>query len=84
MPARNPPPPGKAWTPEKVRQRIKTTLIIKALSDHVLKGAEMSKTQVSAALGLLKKTVPDLAASQVTHTGANGGPIVISNTDAAL
>jgi hypothetical protein len=84
MPARNQPPPGKAWTPEKVRERIKTTLIIKALSDHVLKGTEMSKTQVTAGIALLKKTVPDLAASQVTHSGPGGGPIQITSTDAEL
>ncbi len=84
MPARNLPPEGKAWTPEKVRQRIKTSMIINALSDHVLKGREMSKSQVSAALGLLKKTIPDLAASQISHSGPGGGPIVISSTDAEL
>lgn len=84
MATRNPPAEGRAWTPEKVRARIKTSMIINALSNHVLKGTEMNKTQVTAAIALLKKTLPDLANTQVEHTGKGGGPIVISSTDAML
>lgn len=84
MPARNPPPEGKAWTPDKVRQRIKTALIINALQDHILKDKEMNKSQVTAALGLLKKTLPDLASIEATHSGPGGGPVMISSTDAEL
>lgn len=39
----------------------------------------MSATQVSAALGLLRKSVPDLAT--VEHIGRDGGPIEVSNVD---
>lgn len=74
MPARNPPPPGKAWTPDKVRERIKTSLIVNALTKHILKNKEMSRSQVAAALGLLKKTLPDL--QSISVTGKDGeGPV---------
>jgi hypothetical protein len=35
----------------------------------------MSSDQVRAALGLLKKTIPDLAVT--AHTGPDGGPVLI-------
>jgi len=35
--------------------------ILEALEQHVLGDKEMSSTQVSAALALLKKTLPDIA-----------------------
>ena len=58
---------------EAVRSRIRAGGIVKRLEDHVLGKIEMSATQVSAALGLLRKAVPDLAS--VEHTGKDGGPI---------
>ncbi len=64
--------------PELARQRIKSTLLIDKLQDHVLDPDQtpMTKGQISAALGLLKKTVPDL--QSVAHTGANGtGPVAV-------
>lgn len=84
MAIRNKPPEGKAWTPEKVRARIKTSMILNALTNHVLRGTEMNKTQVTAAIALLKKTLPDLANVQMEHSGKDGGPIVITSTDAEL
>lgn len=74
MAARNAPLDGRAWTPEKVRARIKTALLINALQDHVLNDRPMSKTQKDAAVALLKKTVPDL--QSVALTGEDGtGPV---------
>jgi hypothetical protein len=35
----------------------------------------MTSDQVRAALGLLKKTIPDLAVT--SHTGPDGGPVLI-------
>jgi len=52
---------------EEMRNKIQSTLIIKKLENHVLEGDEMTSSQVSAALGLLKKVVPDLSA--VEHSG---------------
>ncbi len=52
------------WTPEKVRERMRTTMLVRRLTKHVLGKVEMSATQVTAALGLLKKTLPDLSAME--------------------
>jgi hypothetical protein len=60
--------PDRAWTPDKVRERIKTALITNRLTDHVLGECEMAPTQVTAALGLLRKTLPDLTA--IAHSGS--------------
>ena len=54
---------------EEIRQKIKTSLIIKKLEDHILSGQEMSASQVTAALGLLRKSVPDLASTELNMTG---------------
>ncbi len=43
--------------------RINLDAIIAALEDHILHGTEMSATQLRAALALLKKCVPDVAAA---------------------
>ena len=63
MPARK-----RTWTPEIVRQRIRTSMILRRLTDHVLGKVEMEPSQVTAGLGLLKKTLPDLSA--VAHSGS--------------
>lgn len=49
---------------EKTRGKIQSTQLINALMDHILhknKRGNMKPSQVTAALGLLKKTTPDLA-----------------------
>jgi len=60
---------------DDVRTKIQATQLIKRLTDHALGTLEkeMSATQVTAALGLLKKSVPDLTATE--HTGSGGGPV---------
>lgn len=45
------------------RRVIRAAALIRALESHVLDGAEMKPTQVSAALALLKKVLPDLGSS---------------------
>lgn len=57
---------------EEVREKIKATLIVNKLEKHILEGDEMSSTQVSAALGLLRKSVPDLSSVDVQGSGDNG------------
>lgn len=52
--------------PEKVRQRIRTSQLANRLTKHVLGKVEMSATQVTAALGLLRKTLPDLTATEIS------------------
>jgi hypothetical protein len=58
---------------EAVRARIRAGGIAKRLEQHVLGKVEMTASQVSAALGLLRKVVPDQ--QYVEHTGKDGGPI---------
>jgi hypothetical protein len=73
--------------PEIARERIKSTLLIDKLQNHILEGAEqypMTKTQVSAAIALLKKTVPDLQSIEAVHRGDAAHPIMISSTDSQL
>jgi hypothetical protein len=45
------------------RVKIQNSNILTALIEHVEGNREMSATQVSAGLGLLKKIMPDLAAA---------------------
>ena len=52
---------------ENTRKKIQASQLINRLTDHVLKDLELTATQVTAALGLLKKTLPDL--SNVTLDG---------------
>lgn len=46
---------SEAW-----RDRIKTVMLINRLMSHVKGEVSMEKSQVTAALGLLKKVAPDL------------------------
>lgn len=61
--------PGFRMT-EEHRGKIQMTAILNALSEHVQGKRNMSATQVTAGLGLLRKVLPDLAA--VDHSGELG------------
>ena len=58
---------------EATRQKIQTSQLINRLQTFINGECEMGTAQVTAALGLLKKSLPDLAAVQ--HSGEDGGPI---------
>ena len=68
---------------ERCRSAIKTTALLQRLNGFALEEHDtqtgrpivMSDTQVRAALGLLRKTMPDLAVT--SHTGPDGGPVLI-------
>lgn len=60
------------WTPQIVRERIRTGVLMRRLTDHVLGKVEMTPSQVTAGLGLLKKTLPDLSA--IAHSGSVNAP----------
>ena len=49
---------------EETRAKIQTSQIVNRLQDHVLGKVDLKPTQVASALGLLKKTIPDLSASE--------------------
>ena len=59
------------------RVKIKNSNILNALIEHVEGTREMSATQVSAGLGLLRKVMPDLATTTI-QGDENGGPVVIT------
>lgn len=51
---------------DDIRNKIRASQIVNRLENHVFGDVELTSTQVSAALGLLKKIVPDLAATELT------------------
>ncbi len=57
------------------RGKIQNSNILKALIEHVEGEREMSASQVSAGLGLLRKVMPDISA--IEHQGADGGPLQV-------
>lgn len=54
-----------------IREKIRASQLVNRLENHVFGEVDLDATQVTAALGLLKKCVPDLRASDdtVTHQG---------------
>ena len=64
---------------DKTREKIQTTQIVNRLTNHVLGKVDMSPSQVSAGLGLLRKTLPDLAQTELT--GADGGPVQVTRIE---
>ncbi|MCG8445722.1 MAG: hypothetical protein MI753_08415 [Hyphomicrobiales bacterium] len=64
---------GVKDTDARVRAAIKTGQIINRLTDFVNGKVEMTSPQVTAALGLLKKSLPDL--QSVKHGGDKDNPI---------
>jgi hypothetical protein len=60
------------------RDKIQTSMLVNRLNKFALdedNSVRMSSDQVRAALGLLKKTIPDLAVT--AHTGPDGGPVLV-------
>jgi hypothetical protein len=49
------------------RVKIQNSNILNALIEHVQGEREMSATQVSAGLGLLRKVMPDLASTTIEN-----------------
>lgn len=58
------------------RVKIQNSNILNALIEHVEGEREMSATQVSAGVALLKKVLPDI--SSVEITGEGGGPVAVT------
>lgn len=55
---------------DEVRLKIQASQLITRLTGHVMGKVKMQPSQVTAALGLLKKTLPDLTATE--HSGSVG------------
>lgn len=58
------------------RVKIQNSNILNALIEHVVGEREMSSTQVTAAVALMKKVLPDLQATQIS--GDSESPLVIN------
>jgi hypothetical protein len=54
----------------KTRERIRTSMLINRLQDHVFGRCEMTPTQVRSALAVLRKTLPDLKPIKVVYEEA--------------
>jgi hypothetical protein len=54
----------------KTRERIRTSMLMNRLQDHVFGRCEMMPTQVKAALSVLRKTLPDLKPIKVVYKDA--------------
>lgn len=61
-----------------LRARIDAPRILKRLTDHIDGEIEMGTSQVTAAIALLRKTMPDLA--QTTISGDPDNPVLHSLT----
>jgi hypothetical protein len=59
---------------EAHRGKIQNSSILNALIEHAEGRREMTSTQVTAALGLMKKCLPDLQSVQLSGTDADGNP----------
>ena len=60
------------------RVKIQNSNILNALIEHVSGQREMSSTQVTAGIALLKKVMPDLSAQSFTDGEGNDVPVKIS------
>lgn len=65
--------------PEEHRTKIANSKILNRLIAHAEGDEEMSQSQVTAALALLKKVMPDLSSQTIEHSGPDGGPVQIDN-----
>lgn len=61
---------------DDVRAKIKTSQLVNRLTDHALNNTELSTSQIKAIEILLRKSLSDLSAIQLT--GADGGAIEIT------
>lgn len=61
---------------DNAKSAIQTGLLLKRLQEHALEDKEMTRSQIDAARILLKKTLPDLAVSQLV--GEDGGPVQVA------
>jgi hypothetical protein len=55
------------FDPSYIREKIQTQQLIRRLTEHVNGEVKLEASQVTAALGLLKKVIPDLSATE--HSG---------------
>lgn len=71
MPAGRPSGPTGVRLTDEHRTKIQKSKILNRLIGHAEGTEEMTATQVTAALGLLKKALPDLQAVQISGDKEN-------------
>lgn len=64
--------------PEEHRVKIRNSNILNALIEHAEGRRDMSSSQVTAGVALLKKVLPDMTYNE--HVGDGGGPLVTTVT----
>jgi hypothetical protein len=62
------------------RTKIANSQILKRLIECAEGEVEMSSTQATVALGLLRKVMPDLQSTQITGPGENGEHVITFKT----
>lgn len=73
-------PRKQLWHPDEVKQKIQASQLINRLTSHALSDVPiMDASQVTAAVKLLGKVVPDLKA--VEHSGPDGGPVQVNTVE---
>jgi hypothetical protein len=64
----------------RTREKIQTSQLVNRLNSFALDTTEtvrMSSDQVRAALGLLRKTIPDLSSTTLGNGDGDGNPVVL-------
>jgi hypothetical protein len=64
---------------EEVRARIQTSQLVNRLTDHALCYTELSANQIKAIEILLRKSIPDLSAVELSGDAEN--PVAISRIE---
>ncbi len=72
-------PPGFVMS-DAHRTKISNSKILKRLIDCAEGEVDMTPTQATVALGLLRKVMPDLQATQLSGSGDNGEHVVTFKT----
>lgn len=68
---------------ENTKAKIKASQLVNFLQNHVLTGNDVKKTQITAAVALLKKVLPDLATVDGTMNVTHRHEDVLTELEAA-
>ena len=74
----------RLYHPDEVRQKIKTSQLVNRLTSHVLDDLVLTPSQVTAAVALIRKTMPDLSNIENLHVGDKERPVYLLPVDAEL
>lgn len=66
-----------------IRAKIQASQLVRILQEHIFEGRELKKSQVSAAIALLRKTVPDLSQVEGVISNVNYNAADLSDAELA-